>query len=139
MIIYIDGIFDLFHYGHLNSFKQCKDIDKDVYLIVGIIGDDVAEKYKRRPIIKEKYRYEIIKNLRLVDEIVENPPLIVTKEFMDKYKIDLVVHGFSNPNDSSNQEEFFAYPKSINKFKEIQYYSELSTTDIINNILNIKY
>lgn len=137
MIVYIDGIFDLFHYGHLNSFKQCKDIGENIYLIVGIIGDGVAEKYKRRPIIEEKYRYEIIKNLKLVDEIVENPPLVVTKEFMDKYKIDLVVHGFSNPDDSSKQGEFFEYPKSINKFKEIQYYSELSTTDIINSILNM--
>ena len=71
---------------NLNSFKQCKDIGENIYLIVGIIGDDVAEKYKRRPIIEEKYRYEIIKNLKLVDEIVENPPLVVTKEFMDTIK-----------------------------------------------------
>lgn len=53
---------------------------------------------------------------------------------MENNKIDLVVHGFSNPNDVKNQDEFFVYPKSINKFKEIHYCSEISTTDIMNKI-----
>tara|TARA_B100001142_G_scaffold258823_1_gene260820 strand:- start:95 stop:517 length:423 start_codon:yes stop_codon:yes gene_type:complete len=134
MRVYIDGIFDLFHYGHLESFRKCKELDTDIYLIVGIIGDDIAENYKRRPIIEEKHRYEIIKNIKYVDEIIKNPPLILTKEFMEKYNIDLVVHGFSNPNDANKQDEFFAYPKSINKFKEIHYCTEISTTDIMNKI-----
>lgn len=134
MRVYIDGIFDLFHYGHLESFRKCKELDTDIYLIVGIIGDDIAENYKRRPIIEEKHRYEIIKNIKYVDEIIENPPLILTKEFMEKNNIDLVVHGFSNPNDANKQDEFFAYPKSVNKFKEIHYCTEISTTDIMNKI-----
>ena len=137
MRVYIDGIFDLFHYGHLESFRKCKELDLDIYLIVGIIGDDVAENYKRRPIIEEKHRYEIIKNIKYVDEIIENPPLILTKEFMEKNNIDLVVHGFSNPNDANKQDKFFAYPKSINKFKEIDYCTEISTTDIMNKIINM--
>jgi len=134
MRIYIDGIFDLFHYGHLESFRKCKDLGSNIYLIVGIIGDDIAENYKKRPIIEEKHRYEIIKNIKYVDEIIKNPPLILTKKFMEKNNIDLVVHGFSNPNDANKQDEFFTYPKSINKFKEIQYCSEISTTNIINKI-----
>ncbi len=95
MRIYIDGIFDLFHFGHLESFRKCKELETDVYLIVGIIGDDVAEQYKKRPIINENHRYNIVKNIKYVDEIIENPPLIVTKDFMETYKINLVVHGFA--------------------------------------------
>ena len=136
MRVYIDGIFDLFHYGHLESFKKCKELDTYVYLIVGIIGDDDAENYKRRPIIEEKHRYEIIKNIKYVDKIIENPPLVLTKEFMENNNIDLVVHGFSNKNDINNQNKFFMYPKSINKFKEIEYCNEINTTDIINKIIN---
>ena len=137
MIIYIDGIFDLFHYGHLDSFRKCKELDNNVYLIVGIISDNIAENYKRRPIIEEKHRYEIIKNIKYVDEIVENPPLIITKEFMNTYNIDLVVHAFNNPEDANKQDDFFKYPKSINKFKEISYCYECSTTTIINKINNL--
>lgn len=136
MRIYIDGIFDLFHFGHLESFRKCKELETDVYLIVGIIGDDVAEQYKKRPIINENHRYNIVKNIKYVDEIIENPPLIVTKDFMETYKIDLVVHGFANIEDSNKQADFFSYPMLINKFKEIEYCKEISTTDIIKKILN---
>lgn len=137
MRVYIDGIFDLFHYGHLESFRKCKEISQveNVELIVGVISDAVAEKYKRKPIINEQHRYQIIRNIKYVDDVIENSPLIITKEFMDKHKIDLVIHGFSNPEDADKQADFFQYPKSINKFKEIEYCSEISTTEIIQKII----
>ena len=59
---------------------------------------------------------------------------IITKEFMVKHKIDLVVHAFQNSNDDNKQISFFKYPKSINKFKEIEYCNECNTTEIINKI-----
>ena len=30
MIVYIDGVFDLFHRGHLESLKKCKNICDNV-------------------------------------------------------------------------------------------------------------
>ena len=57
MIVYIDGVFDLFHYGHIESFKKCKKLSNCVYLIVGIINDTDATNYKRKPIYCEKNRY----------------------------------------------------------------------------------
>ena len=137
MRVYIDGIFDLFHYGHLESFRKCKEIKKDVHLIVGIMSDKDAESYKRKPIINEKFRYEIIKNIKYVNEIVEQAPLIITDDFMNKHKIDLVVHGFSNQEDKNKQSDFFEYPISINKFQEIEYCDKISTTEIINKIKKV--
>ena len=132
--IYIDGIFDLFHRGHLESLKQAKNIDKDIYLIVGIIDDETASGYKRKPIINQFDRAEIIKNIKIVDEIIESAPLVITKEFIEKNNIDLVVHGFANDNDWEKQKDFFKYLIENNKFKKINYYDKISTTDIINNI-----
>jgi cytidyltransferase-like protein len=134
MRIYIDGIFDLFHFGHLESFRKCKELFDDVYLIVGIIGDKVAENYKRLPIINEENRYSIVEHIDYVDEIIKDSPLIITKEFMDKNKIDYVVHGFLNKDDSNNQTTFFKYPKSVNKFIEIEYSKNHTTSKIINKI-----
>ena len=132
--IYIDGIFDLFHRGHLESLKQAKNIDKDVYLIVGIIDDETASEYKRKPIINQFDRAEIIKNIKIVDEIIESAPLVITREFIEENNIDLVVHGFANDNDWEKQQDFFKYLIENNKFKKINYYDKISTTDIINNI-----
>ena len=58
---------------------------------------------------------------------------------MDTNNIDLIVHGFSNINDADNQDICFKYPKSINKFQEIKYTTEISTSDIIKKIKDENY
>lgn len=132
--VYIDGIFDLFHRGHIESLKQAKNIDKDVFLIVGVISDSVATEYKREPVINETDRIEIIKSINIIDMVITDPPLIVTKEFVIKNNIDLVVHGFSNETDWNNQKNFFKWLIENNKFKRINYYEKTSTTNIIKKI-----
>ena len=37
---------------------------------------------------------EIISNIKDVDEVIFPCPMSVTKEFIEKHQIDLVVHGF---------------------------------------------
>ena len=49
MIIYCDGVFDLFHNGHINHFKQIKQLYPNSYLIVGVVSDSDASSYKRIP------------------------------------------------------------------------------------------
>ena len=133
-VIYTDGIYDLFHRGHVESFLEIKKIFPNCYLVVGVINDADATGYKRPPIYNELDRYCIIENLQCVDEMVRDAPLIVTEEFMNKYNIDLVVHGFSNPMDANKQDEFYKVPNKLNKFMEVPYYSKISTTGIITKI-----
>ena len=85
--VYIDGIFDLFHYGHIESFRKCKELSENVTLIVGVISDKNATSYKRPPIYCESHRYALVENSKYVDQIVQDPPLVVTKEFMEKYNV----------------------------------------------------
>ena len=50
---YTDGVYDLFHIGHLNMIQAAKN--QCEYLIVGVHGDDVVKEYKPfYPIINEK-------------------------------------------------------------------------------------
>lgn len=135
--VYIDGIFDLFHRGHLESLKKAKSVSKDTYLIVGVISDELATSYKREPIITHSDRIEIIKALKIVDKVIENPPLEMTSDFIKKYNIDLVVHGFQNEEDWFKQMNFFKFLIEENKFKRIDYYQDTSTTKIIEKIMNI--
>ena len=136
-IIYIDGVFDLFHRGHLESLKKAKNYYEnpdDTYLIVGIVSDIDCESYKRKPIINEDDRLEIIKSINIVDSVIFPCPLILTHDFINTHNIDIVVHGFSNNKDNQNQELFFNEIKEY--FREIDYYDKISTTSIINQIKN---
>jgi choline-phosphate cytidylyltransferase len=133
-IIYTDGIFDLFHRGHLEYIKRCKQIFEDVFLIVGVVNDTDAASYKRAPIYNEIDRYEIVENIKYVDKIVKDAPLIIDENFMNEHQIDYVIHSFSNEADAEKQQEFFKVPIMLNKFIKINYYSLISTTDIIRKI-----
>lgn len=135
--IYIDGIYDLFHAGHINTLKNIKNMENNVKLIVGLINDKDATNYKRKPIINETNRYIMLESCKYVDEIITNAPLFITKDFMDNHKIDLVVHSFSNKNDENKQMEFFKVPIKMNRYKTIEYSNIESTTNIINRIKKI--
>tara|TARA_Y100000589_G_C27097139_1_gene606451 strand:- start:463 stop:882 length:420 start_codon:yes stop_codon:yes gene_type:complete len=134
--IYVDGIYDLFHAGHVNTLKNIKNMRDNVNLIVGLINDKEATNYKRQPVINETNRYIMLDSCKYVDEVIIDAPLIVNKDFMDKHKIDLVVHSYSNKNDENNQNEFFKIPIEIGKYETIEYSHIESTTGIINRIKN---
>jgi cytidyltransferase-like protein len=137
--VYVDGVFDLFHRGHIESLKKAKNAlgDPDnTFLIVGVVSDKDCESYKRTPVISEDDRVEIIKNIKCVDEVVFPCPMTMTLEFIEKNNIDIVVHGFSNDADREKQKIFFAPIIDSGKFKEIDYYSKISTTDIIKKLKN---
>lgn len=135
MRVYMDGVFDLFHRGHLEAIKKVRnDAGIDGTVIIGVVSDMDANSYKRWPIIKEDDRVEIISNIKDVDEVIFPCPMSVTKEFIEKHQIDLVVHGFADESDFNNQKEFFKEIIDLGKFKVQEYYKGSSTTEIIKKI-----
>lgn len=134
--IYCDGIFDLFHKGHLNHFKKIHSLfNEPIYLIVGIINDKISTDYKRNPIYNENQRYKMISSIIYVNEAIITDMLVIDENFLNKYKIDYVVHAFGDNNDKNKQNLFFEVPIKLNKFIEIPYNNEISTTELINKYL----
>ena len=132
--VYMDGVFDLFHRGHIEAIKKCLEFGDE--LVIGVVSDKSCESYKRQPIINETDRVEILKNIKDVSEVIFPCPLIVDEKFINDNKLDLIVHAFANEADFEKQKTFFKVPISLNKFKYINYYDKTSTTDIINKIKN---
>ena len=128
----MDGVFDLFHRGHLEAIKKAKAIRPNVWLIIGLCGDYEVTDYKRKPFFSEDDRYQILSSIREVDQVVFPGPLIITREFIDRHKIDLVVHGFSDMSDIDKQSSFFEQIKD--KFETIPYYPPVSTSNFIKEI-----
>ena len=133
--IYIDGIFDLFHKGHVLHFKKIKELDdQENQVIVGIISDQNATNYKRRPVYDEEHRKILIESCKYVDEVIMCVPLIINESFLEKHKIDLVCHAFMNKEDEEKQSDFFKIPIKLNKFRAIDYYSPISTSFLLKEI-----
>lgn len=136
MIIYCDGIFDMLHFGHIEHFRKAKNLYDDVFLIVGVNSDEDATGYKRKPIMDEQTRYDLVESIKYVDKVIRGSPMVTTREFIEKHKIDYVVHSFSTPNDLANQGDFFDDPRKMGIMKELSYTKGISTTDIINQKLD---
>lgn len=81
---YTQGVYDMFHIGHLNIIKGAKA--QSDCLIVGVNSDELVQKYKNKvPVINQKERKVIIENIKGVDEAV-----IV--ETLDKEKLYNELH-----------------------------------------------
>ena len=66
---YTQGVYDMFHIGHLNLINRAKE--RCDYLIVGVNSDELVKSYKNKmPVIGEIDRAEIVRNLKAVDECI---------------------------------------------------------------------
>ena len=130
--IYIDGIYDLFHGGHLDSLQKAKNYSNDTFLIVGLISDIDSKNYKRDPIINQNERYQILSNLKIVDQVIFPAPLYLDNEFIKKHNIDIVLHCFSDLQDYEKQKDFYKEVENI--FHQLPYSEINSTSKIIKKI-----
>lgn len=66
---YVTGVFDLFHIGHLNILRKCKE--RCEYLIAGVLTDELAERDKgKRPFIPFEERLAIVQQIKYVDRVI---------------------------------------------------------------------
>ncbi len=131
---YTDGVYDLFHVGHLNMIETAKSQCEQ--LIVGVHGDDVVEEYKHhRPIINENDRKRIIESIKGVDKVVIN-------RFRDKMKLwemyhfDVIFIG----DDWKGTERWIRFEKELKTINVdvvyVPYTKGISTTEIKQMILD---
>jgi len=89
---FTNGCFDLLHLGHLSLFKEAKrNCD---YLIVGLNSDSSIKrlKGKSRPVNDQNTRYEILKSILYIDEVIvfnEDTPI----KLIEQISPDLLIKG----------------------------------------------
>ncbi len=125
---FTDGVFDMFHIGHLNMIRRAKSYCD--YLIVGVHSDEIVRSYKHRdPIIHENDRREIIGAIREVDQAVIND----TRDKLalwERYHFDVVFIG----DDWKGTERWNNFEKILNEVgvsvEYLPYTQGISTTQI---------
>ena len=56
--IWMDGAFDMMHYGHMNAFRQGRSLG--TYLIVGVNSDESITANKGQPVCNEEERLKCV-------------------------------------------------------------------------------
>jgi glycerol-3-phosphate cytidylyltransferase len=85
------GVFDYFHLGHLRLFKNCRKYGD--YLIVAVQDENFIKQFKpdAKVLYSTEERIEMIKSLRMVDEVVVYD--IISPEFLSKIDFDILALG----------------------------------------------
>jgi len=132
--IYVIGVFDLFHRGHLELLKRARALGER--LIVAINSDDMVANYKRRPFFSEEDRLALVEACKYVDEafIIREYD---NKEYIRKYHIEVIVHGDDWAKESYMtqirvDQEFMA--ENQVKLHLVSYTNGISTSDLIKKI-----
>ncbi|TPP67128.1 Ethanolamine-phosphate cytidylyltransferase, partial [Fasciola gigantica] len=78
--VWVDGCFDLVHFGHANALRQAKGLG--MQLVVGVHSDEEIAKHKGPPVFNEQERYRLIRAIKWVDKVSARLHLpIFLKEF----------------------------------------------------------
>jgi len=121
---------DLFHYGHVNFLKQAKSHGD--FLLVGIHADETVESYKRTPILTMEERIASVSGCRYVDEVIPNAPLEITREWIEKNQIELIIHGDDVAPEV--RDTWYKVPIKMGIYQSVSYTEGISTTELIARI-----
>jgi glycerol-3-phosphate cytidylyltransferase len=117
------GTFDVFHVGHVNILERAKACGHELY--VGVSSDDLnMSKKQRYPIYNEEDRMHIISSLSCVDYVFLEESLEKKKEYIQKFKADMLIMG----------DDWLGKFDDMKEFCQVKYLPRtpsVSTTEII--------
>ncbi len=128
--VYADMVGDLFHCGHVRFLERARKLG-DV-LVIGIHSDETARSYKRAPVMTMRERIQVVAACQFVDEVIPDAPLVVTREWIEEYAIDLVVHG--NDLDEKTLGMMYGIPRDLGILELVPYANGVSTTEIMERV-----
>ena len=81
-----------------------------------------------------KERYDIVRGIKWVDEVIEDAPYVTTIETLDKYNCDFCAHG-DDITMTADGVDTYHIVKDQGRYKEFKRTSGVSTTDLVGRML----
>eukprot|EP01063_Lacrimia_lanifica_P000167 TRINITY_DN1006_c1_g2_i1.p1 TRINITY_DN1006_c1_g2~~TRINITY_DN1006_c1_g2_i1.p1 ORF type:complete len:595 (+),score=268.47 TRINITY_DN1006_c1_g2_i1:57-1841(+) len=132
--VYVDGIYDLTHIGHMRMFQASAAFGNALF--AGVVNDEDATPYKRKPIMTHEERCQAVAACRYVSRVIPNAPCDgLPKEFIEEHNIHLVVCGeeyYNNPND-----KYYKVPREMGILQKAPRTDGISTSELIRRIQEI--
>jgi ethanolamine-phosphate cytidylyltransferase len=130
--IWVDGCFDMMHFGHANALRQAKTMGD--YLIVGIHSDEEIQKHKGPTVMNQEERYKAVAACKWVDEVVPNVPYYTTVAMLDRYQCDFCVHG-DDLTTTAEGVDCYQEVKAYGRYRECKRTIGISTTELVGRML----
>lgn len=135
--VYIDGCFDVMHFGHSNALRQAKALGDE--LLVGVCSSREIAIHKGPSVMSDDERVGVVSGMKWVDEILRDAPYVLTDDFLrtliETHRIDLVVHG-DDPCTGANGVDAYATAKRAGRFRTIKRTEGVSSTDVVQRLLD---
>jgi phosphoenolpyruvate mutase len=132
-IVYVPLAADILHIGHLNILSTA---NKYGQVVVGLLTDKAIAEYKSIPLLSFDDRYKIIKNLKVVKNIIVQDSWNYSK-ILNKLKPDFFVHGDDWKNGRQEKTRKIVIKileKNGGKLIEVPYTKNISSFEIKNRI-----
>ena len=132
-IVYVGMVGDFLHHGHINIIEEARKLGE---VTIGILTDEAAASYKRKPIFTFEQRKKIIENIKGVTSVIPQNSLNYIPN-LKKIKPNYVVHGddWKSGVQKNEREKIINYLKEINgTLIEIPYTPGISSTNIIQRL-----
>ncbi|KAI6656869.1 Ethanolamine-phosphate cytidylyltransferase isoform X1 [Oopsacas minuta] len=130
--VYTDGCYDLVHYGHANSLRQAKQLG--TYLVSGAHSEEQIKFHKGPPLSKEVERFDQLRAIRWVNEVMERAPYQITPEVLDKINCKFTVHG-NDISPLAGGADCYSIVKDAKRYREVQRTEGVSTTELVERLL----
>eukprot|EP00485_Elphidium_margaritaceum_P003609 CAMPEP_0202698872 /NCGR_PEP_ID=MMETSP1385-20130828/12112_1 /ASSEMBLY_ACC=CAM_ASM_000861 /TAXON_ID=933848 /ORGANISM="Elphidium margaritaceum" /LENGTH=385 /DNA_ID=CAMNT_0049355689 /DNA_START=32 /DNA_END=1189 /DNA_ORIENTATION=- len=134
VVVYIDGIFDLFHIGHIDALAKAKELG--TFLYVGLYDDDTVRRRKGKffPLMNLQERVLNVLSCKFVDDVLIGAPWAITEIMLTSLNIRYVVlteNTLFAPDECNRYEVVRQKPGML---KEIECDCKFSTQELMQNI-----
>ena len=122
------GTFDVLHVGHVRILERAAALGDR--LVVGVSADQLNMRKKgRAPVFSQEERVEIVRNLRMVDEVFIEESLELKRDYITEHRADVLAMG----DDWKGRFDF------VSDLCEVVYFPRtpsISTTEVIEHLAN---
>eukprot|EP01089_Gocevia_fonbrunei_P000731 TRINITY_DN10716_c0_g1_i1.p1 TRINITY_DN10716_c0_g1~~TRINITY_DN10716_c0_g1_i1.p1 ORF type:complete len:415 (+),score=40.58 TRINITY_DN10716_c0_g1_i1:116-1246(+) len=128
--VYVSGVFDLCHLGHMRMFENALKFGTRLY--VGVCSDEDCSVYKRKPIMTLKERCDAVAACKYVTKVIPYAPTFdLPVDFLKKHDIHVV--GLSEEYDKPD-DQFYAGARELGIDRVLPRTEGMSTSELIRRI-----
>lgn len=130
--VWVDGCYDLFHYGHANGLRQASDMGNGV--VLALHSNASILRNKGLPVMEDVERYEVARSCRWTTELFEDAPYVTDMELVKKYGCSMVFHSEDSVNDAEGN-DCYREARNHGIYGEFERTLGISTTEIVGRML----